>query len=255
MKTNLLTIKTIYSQLISIFKQNTRGFLSLVSGFFIILIVRMLLSIVDTIFIANEFPIQRIIFMLSTALLVVGLEMGYNKLIFNIIDNDEASLSTVFNYFNLLGQYIIGQLIYCLIVVVVCLPSIIYIVLQYGNKFFEVIYHSVFDPYFQELVTSYFNVNELFIILFLLLIPGIYIAIRLSFWLYFIIDKKLTGQEAIKHSWLLTKNKAGEILIIGLCLIVFNIIGLISIIGICFTAPVSYLFFCLYYRYLLANQE
>ena len=255
MKTYLLTIKTIYQQLISIFKQNTRGFLSLVSGFFIILIVRMFLSIVDTIFIAEEFPIQRIIFMLSTALLIVGIEMGYNKLIFKIIDNKEASLSSVFNYFNLLGQYIIGQLIYCLILLLVCLPSMIYLLLQYGNKFFEVVYHSILDPYFQELVASYFNVNELFVILFLLLIPVIYITIRLSCWLYFIIDKKLTGQEAIKQSWILTKNKTGEILIIGLCLIVINIIGLISIIGICFTAPISYLFFCLYYRYLLANQK
>ena len=255
MKTNLLIIKNIYKQIVDILKKNTRGFLSLISGFLVILIVRMFFAIADTAFIVDEYPIQRIIFMLSTALLIMGIEIGYTKFIFNIIDNKQTNLSTLFNYFNLLGKYIIGQMIYCIIIILICLPAIIYIFYKFGNEFFEIIYNSILDPYFQELVASYFNVNELFIILLLIIIPAIYIAIRLSFWGYFIIDRKLNGILSIKNSWVLTKNKTFEITIIGLCLMIFNLIGLVSIIGICFTAPLSYLFFCLYFRHLIANQK
>ena len=154
-----------------------------------------------------------------------------------------------------MGKYLLGFILYYLIILAVCIPSIIYITLQYGTEFFEILYNSFLDPYFQELVASYFNVNELFIILILLSIPAIYIAIRLSFWSYLIIDQDLNGFKAIQTSWSLTQRKSIEIILISFLLLIFNVLGIFSIIGICITAPVSYLFYCLFFRHLLAQQQ
>jgi len=255
MKRNFLIIKTIYSSMLSIFKSTSNGWISLVSGFLIIFSARMFFTATDTIFIVDEYPLQRIIFMISTALLLIGLEIGYTKFIFQIIDNKSPTLKTIFNNFNLLNQYIVGQLLYCLMILLTCLPAIIFIFIKYDNKIFEIIYNSILDPYFQELINSYVNLQELFFIFVLLSIPIVYIAVRLTFWSYFLVDKNYTGIDAIKASWSLTQNKNLEIIFIGVALIVLNLLGIISIIGIFFTAPISYLFYCLYFRYLLSNKS
>ncbi|MAW74678.1 MAG: hypothetical protein CMG09_01950 [Candidatus Marinimicrobia bacterium] len=255
MKLNFLIIKTIYNQILSTFENNSRGAISLISGFLIIFSARMFFTATDTIFIADEYPAQRIIFMLSTALLLIGFEIGYTKFIFQIIDKKKSTLKTIFNNFNLLNQYIIGQLYYCFIIVIVCLPVAIYMFIKYDNEIFDIIYNSILDPYFQELINSYVNLQELLLIFILLSIPIIYIAIRLTFWSYFIIDKNYSGANSLKASWELTKNKNFEIIFVGIFLIAFNLLGIISIIGICFTAPLSYLFYCLYFRYLVSNKS
>ena len=62
MKLNFLIIKTIYNQILSTFENNSRGAISLISGFLIIFSARMFFTATDTIFIADEYPAQRIIF-------------------------------------------------------------------------------------------------------------------------------------------------------------------------------------------------
>ena len=79
--------------------------------------------------------------------------------------------------------------------------------------------------------------------------------IRIFFWSYLIIDRGLTGLNSIKMSWKITKNKNLEILIFGISLLFINLLGILTIIGICITLPLSYLFVCLYFRYLLSNKS
>ena len=219
------------------------------------MLTRSAFAIMDTIFIQEEFPIQRIIFIVSTALLIMGLEIGYTKFVFNVVDKKTSKLSKLFNYFHLLGQYIVGLLLYYLIILICLIPFFIYLVSKYGGDFFDMIISSLSDPYFQELAATYFNFDELFLMFLLCSIPAFYIGIRLSFWSYFIIDCKIYGIECIKKSWDLTSNKLSEIIAFGILLLFLNLIGALLIIGICFTVPISYLFFCLYFRYLLTHQK
>ena len=74
----------------------------------------------------------------------------------------------------------------------------------------------------------------LFSIVFTALLPAYYITLRLSMANYLLIDNpKMTGWEAVKGSWNLTKNQLGKFLgIIGvsllLCLPIITIIGIIA---------------------------
>ena len=92
------------------------------------------------------------------------------------------------------------------------------------------------------------------ILLIIILIPAIYVSIRLSFWSYFVIEKEIQGYAAIKKSYYITKNKEFEILCYFFIILIFNLLGLISIVGICFTIPITYMFLCKYYR-LLVEQS
>ena len=86
MKKIISTFWIIYDEVKNYFLDLSKNIIPLISGFLIVLLIRSVLTIMDTLFIQEEFPIQRIIFILSTALLIMGLEIGYTKFVFSIID-------------------------------------------------------------------------------------------------------------------------------------------------------------------------
>ena len=255
MKEIIFTYNLIYSKIKERFSETSKNIFPLISGFLILLLIRSILAIMDTIFIQEEFPVQRIVFILSTALLIIGIEIGYTKFVFKLIDKTPSKLGDIFNYFHLLTKYIFGMILYYLILIILFSPFIFYLFMQYGFEFLEVIANSILDPYVHALASTYFNFNELFIIALFCFIPAFYIGIRLYFWNYFIIDLEYDGLAAIKKSWALTQNKSFELFVFGILFLLFNLLGALLLIGICFTMPMSYLFFCLYFRHLMTNQK
>ena len=75
--------------------------------------------------------------------------------------------------------------------------------------------------------------------LFLLIVPGIYFAIRLSQFPYFIVDKKIGALEAIKASWNATKGNVWNLIGFGLLSFGVMILGFIAlIVGVLAAIPV-----------------
>jgi uncharacterized membrane protein len=76
--------------------------------------------------------------------------------------------------------------------------------------------------------------------LFLFIIPGIYLAIRLQFYPYYIIEYGDTSFKALQKSWLATGNFMLELVVFGLCFLVINFIGALCLgIGMIFTFPIT----------------
>ena len=253
MKNNITIFSNLYmlyNEIKKLISNNSKAFISIISAFLLVFLIRSLLAIMDTIFIAEEYPIQRIIFILSTSLMIMGLEIGFTKFIFNTLDNKKYSLSHIFNYFHLLGKYIIGLLLFYLCVFIGVIPGFIYFYFKYGTEFIAILSSSIGDPYFQELISAYFNNIDILILLIIISIPAMYASIRLSFWSYFVIEKEIAGIQAIQKSYYLTKNKELEIVLYLFIILIVNFLGLLSIIGICFTIPITYIFLCKYYRVL-----
>ncbi len=74
----------------------------------------------------------------------------------------------------------------------------------------------------------------------LLIIPGIYLALRLQYAGFLVVDKNLTAIKAIKKSWAITKNHAWHLFVLVLALIGINIVGLlVLVIGLLVTVPLS----------------
>ena len=248
-------LKIIYIKLIKTYKNNPYAFFTLISGFALIFIIRSILASLETIFIADEYPFQRILFMISSALLVIGIEIGYRKQIFLFLDKKSLKVSNIFNHFNLLGQYSIASIIFIFTILIFSfLPTLLYVYNKLGVQFADIVNQSFNDPYFENLISAYFNSNDIIIMLLLCLIPSIYIWIRLFFWNYFIVDKNFTAIKSLKASWQLTKGNEFNILVLTILLFSINILGVLTIVGIFITPPISCLFISEYFRTIVNKQ-
>lgn len=76
--------------------------------------------------------------------------------------------------------------------------------------------------------------------LILLIIPGIYVGIRLSFANLAYLDRKEGVQKSVRYSWEITKGKFWTVLLTGLLVIAMYIVGVIALgIGLLITYPVA----------------
>lgn len=91
--------------------------------------------------------------------------------------------------------------------------------------------------------------------LFLLIVPGIYLSIRLQFYKFLIVDKGDIGPiMALKESWRMTENHTWNLFLFTLLIILLNIVGAMLFgIGLFVTVPVSIVGYALLYRKLLAQ--
>jgi uncharacterized membrane protein len=90
----------------------------------------------------------------------------------------------------------------------------------------------------------------------LLIIPGIFFALRLQFTSYLVVDKKLGPVEAIKTSWKITGGNAWNLFFFGILLGLINILGVLCLlIGLFVTVPLSMLATTFVYRKLLLQSK
>lgn len=102
---------------------------------------------------------------------------------------------------------------------------------------------------FKNLVGSIFAGIAFVAGLILLVIPGIYIAVRLQFFSYYIVDKNVGIMDAFKMSWELTKNGKLNLFLFDLLLVVINFVGALLLgLGLLITVPLSLVAMTLLYR-------
>lgn len=74
----------------------------------------------------------------------------------------------------------------------------------------------------------------------LLIIPGIYLSIRLYMFPWVLIDKDVGPFEAMRQSWEMTRGSCWNLFLLALLLGVINILGMIALfIGLLITVPLS----------------
>jgi uncharacterized membrane protein len=77
------------------------------------------------------------------------------------------------------------------------------------------------------------------------IIPGIYLAVRLQFYTYAIIEKGQGAIESIRYSWHLTRNASTELLILTAYALLVLCVGLILfILGIFVAIPYTLMIQC-----------
>lgn len=92
--------------------------------------------------------------------------------------------------------------------------------------------------------------------LFLLVIPGIFIAIRFQFYPYFIIEENISSFEALQKSYYLTENLTLELFLLGVVVIALNILGILLFgVGILFTYPLTTMATAVVYKSLVEEAD
>ncbi len=85
--------------------------------------------------------------------------------------------------------------------------------------------------------------------LIFLIIPGIYLGIRLMFFTYYIVDKDAGVMDSIKMSWELTRNGVINLFFLSILFLIVNFIGaLLFGIGLAITVPLTFLATATLYR-------
>jgi uncharacterized membrane protein len=117
------------------------------------------------------------------------------------------------------------------------------------------------DLFYYQPIVNYFLVALLtgLIVLggfILLIIPGIFFALRLKFAVYLVIDKNFSPVEAIKKSWAITRGNTWNLFFLGILFALINILGFIClIVGLFITVPLSMLATTFVYRKLLLQSK
>jgi uncharacterized membrane protein len=89
----------------------------------------------------------------------------------------------------------------------------------------------------------------------LLIIPGIYIILRLQLFSFFVVDRDVGPIEAIMLSWSATRGVAGNLFVFHILLGLINILGALCLgIGVFWTFPLSMIAIAYVYRTLLAQM-
>lgn len=108
-------------------------------------------------------------------------------------------------------------------------------------------YDELFSKFNASLMFRYFLTSLLVGVIctigfFLLIIPGFIFGIRLGFFSYILLDKKLGPVESVKASWNLTKGHMKELITLMLFMIGINLLGFAAFgVGLLLTMPLSLL--------------
>ncbi len=120
-------------------------------------------------------------------------------------------------------------------------------------------YSDLFTTY--PLIPKYFIGSILYSLLvyiglFLLIVPGIYLGIRFGFFRFLIVDKEVGPIEAFKISSEITKGVKWNLFLFYLLIAFINLLGfLLLIIGLFVTVPITYLASTYVYRKLLEQTQ
>lgn len=89
----------------------------------------------------------------------------------------------------------------------------------------------------------------------LLIIPGIYLALRLQFYAAFIVEEDAGIIDSLKRSWEITEGQVTSLLLLWLAMIGLSVLGVMLLfIGIFVTSPLIGVMYCHVFRLLNAPQ-
>jgi len=163
----------------------------------------------------QDVTLQSILFTVAAYLFQMGLNLGMLRICLNLIYNKDGDFSQLFGSFHLLIPYLLASLISLVILLLAATPGIILLLSSISS-----------DLDTLQAVETWGNISTTIPIL-IIIIPLVYVSLRLQFYDYFLVDEECNIIEAVKKSMAITKGYVMELFILGA---VMSIIVLISII-------------------------
>lgn len=106
-----------------------------------------------------------------------------------------------------------------------------------------------FRPFLSYFVASFLYGIATVIGLLLLVIPGIFIAIRFQFYPYFILEEDVSSFTALQKSYYLSQNLTLELFLLGAVVIALNLAGILLFgVGIILTYPITTMAIAIVYK-------
>lgn len=113
-----------------------------------------------------------------------------------------------------------------------------------------------FRPFISYFIASFLYGIAVTVGLLLLIVPGIFVAIRFQFFPYFMLENGDSSFEALRKSYFLSQNLTFELLLFGIVVVVLNILGaLLFGIGVILTYPLTTMATAVIYRSLIEESD
>ena len=187
--------------------------------------LNMILSVIQE-KLLGEITYQSILFIMAAYLFQMGLNLGFLRICLNIINNTEVNFPLLFSSYHMLIPYVLATILYLAALILAASPGMILLL-------------SSINIDIDNLYSSMGNIPVI-LSLILMIIPAIYLSVRLQFYDYFLIDEECGIVESIKKSADISKGYVLELFILSA---VLSLIVLISIIpmglGLIFSIPFS----------------
>ena len=178
--------------------------------------------------ILSDIKAQSILFTIAAFLFQMGLNLGMLRISLNIINNKEVNFSQLFGSFDVLIPYILATIVLIVILLIAASPGIILLLVSVSADWDSMSNLEAPDDW------------SVIIPIILIIIPAVYISVRLQFYNYFLLDEETGIIESIKRSAEISKGYVGELFLLG---VVLSIIILVSIIplglGLLISIPLS----------------
>ena len=163
----------------------------------------------------QDVTLQSILFTVAAYLFQMGLNLGMLRICLNLIYNKDGDFSQLFGSFHLLIPYLLASLISLVILLLAAIPGIILLLSSISS-----------DLDMLQAAETWGGVSTKIPVL-IIIIPLVYISLRLQFYDYFLVDEECNIVEAVKKSIAITKGYVMELFLLGA---VMSIIVLVSII-------------------------
>ena len=190
-----------------------------------ILLLNITLSIVQE-KLLGEITYQSILFIIAAGLFQMGLNLGLLRICLNMINNTEVHFPLLFSSFHMLIPYVLATILYLTALLIAASPGLF--------MFFAIISIDLNN------LSSSMGSTPTILSIIIMIVPAIYLSLRLQFYDYFLIDEECSIIESIIKSANISKGYVLELFILGAIL---SLIILISIIpmgfGLIFSIPLS----------------
>ena len=176
----------------------------------------------------GKITLQTVLFTMAAYLFQMGLNLGMLRIALNINNTNETGLKDLVGSFHMLIPYMLATIILLAIMLLVASPGIA-LLLMFISSDWETI-----------ATLEWLNSGTMLIAALLIIVPAVYVSIRLQFYDYFLIDNECSILESITNSAKITKGFVGELFILGAILSIIMLISIIPLgVGLLISIPLG----------------
>ena len=176
----------------------------------------------------GDIKAQSILFTIAAYLFQMGLNLGMLRISLNIINNKEVNFSQLFGSFDVLIPYILATIVLITILLIAASPGIILLLVSVSADWDSMSNLEAPDDW------------SVIIPIILIIIPAVYISVRLQFYNYFLLEEEGGIIESIKRSAEISKGYVGELFLLGAVLSIIILVSIIPLgLGLLISIPLS----------------
>ena len=176
----------------------------------------------------GDITYQSVLFTIAAYLFQMGLHLGMLRITLNIINNEKVNFSQLFGSFHVLIPYVLATIVSIGILIIAISPGIILLLASVSADWDSMSNLEAIDNW------------SVSIPIIIIIIPAVYISVRLQFYNYFLLEEESGIIESIKRSAEISKGYVGELFLLGAVLSIIILVSIIPLgLGLLISIPLS----------------